>query len=72
MPNVRFDDGLAAIVSSDPWEAVAKGLGFTEGPVWLPDGSLLFSDTLNDTMHRWRDGELSVYRRPAGGRVKQG
>ncbi len=67
MPNVRFDDGLATIISSNAWETVAEGLGFTEGPVWLPDGSLLFSDTLNDTMHRWRAGELSVYRQPAGG-----
>lgn len=67
MPNVRFDDGLAALVSSEPWETVAEGLGFTEGPVWLPDGELLFSDIPNSRIHRWRDGALSVYREPSGG-----
>jgi sugar lactone lactonase YvrE len=67
MPNVRFDDGLAALVSSEPWATVAEGLGFTEGPLWLPDGSLLFSDTPGNRIYRWRDGVLSVYREPAGG-----
>ena len=67
MPNVRFDSGLSALVSSEPWEPIAEGLGFVEGPVWLPDGSLLFSDTLNDRIHRWRNGVLSVHRAPAGG-----
>jgi hypothetical protein len=32
MPNVRFDDGLAALVSDPPWEPIAEGLGFVEGP----------------------------------------
>lgn len=67
MPNVRFDDGLAALVSSEPWETVAEGLGFTEGPVWLPDGSLLFSDIPNSRIHRWHAGALGVYREPSGG-----
>ncbi len=67
MPNVRFDDGLAALVPDAPWELIAEGLGFVEGPVWLPDGSLLFSDTLNDRVHRWRDGDLTVHLKPAGG-----
>ncbi len=67
MPPVRFDNGLSALVSSEPWEPIAEGLGFVEGPMWLPDGSLLFSDTLNNRMHRWRDGVLSVHREDAGG-----
>jgi gluconolactonase len=67
MPSVRFDDGLAALVSSEPWETVAEGLGFTEGPVWLPDGSLLFSDIPNSRIHRWHAGALGVYREPSGG-----
>jgi gluconolactonase len=67
MPDVRFDNGLSALVSSEPWEPIAEGLGFVEGPVWLPDGSLLFSDTLDNRIHRWRDGVLSVHREDAGG-----
>lgn len=66
MPNVRFDDGLSAIVRDQPWDLVAQDLGFTEGPVWLPDGQLLFSDIPNSRIHRWRDGELGVYREPSG------
>jgi sugar lactone lactonase YvrE len=66
MPNVRFDAGLRAIVSTGEWRVVAEGLGFAEGPVWHPDGSLLFSDIPNSRIHRVRDGELSTYREPSG------
>jgi gluconolactonase len=66
MPAIRHDDGLSAITPPDQWETVAEGLGFTEGPVWLPDVGLLFSDIPNSRIHRWRDSELSVYREPSG------
>ena len=64
--NVRFDDGLAAIVAGAEWETIAERFGFTEGPVWHRRGSLLFSDIPNSRIHHWRDGELSVYREPSG------
>ena len=63
---IRFDDGLSAIAGNREWEAVAEGFGFTEGPVWHRRGFLLFSDIPNDRIHRWRDGETSVYREPSG------
>lgn len=66
MPPVRFDDGLAAIIEPAPWALVADGLDFTEGPVWHPDGYLLFSDIPADRIYRWRDGALGVYREPSG------
>ena len=66
MPDVRFDDGLRALVGSEPWQPVAENLGFTEGPVWHPDGHLLFSDIPNSRIHRWRGGRLDVYREPSG------
>jgi len=62
MPNVRFDNGLAAIVSAAEWETVADGLGFTEGPLWHPDGYLIFSDTTGGRICAVRDGALSTYR----------
>ena len=34
-------------------EQVATGFGFTEGPVWHPDGYLLFSDIPRSTRYRW-------------------
>jgi gluconolactonase len=66
MPAVRFDDGLGALVGDTPWEVVAQDLGFTEGPLWHPDGCLLFSDIPNSRIHRWRSGSLDVYREPSG------
>ncbi len=62
MPDVRFDNGLAAITPPDAWELVAEGLGFTEGPLWHPDGSLLFSDTPGGRICQVRDGALATYR----------
>jgi sugar lactone lactonase YvrE len=66
MPDVRFDDGLGALVSTDPWEVVAADLGFVEGPVWLPDRRLLFSDIPNSRIRQWRDGVLAIYRELSG------
>lgn len=48
-------------------EKLAGGFTFTEGPVWLPDGSLLFSEPDRNRIHRWSpDGLVSVYRAPSG------
>jgi len=48
-------------------EKVAEGFGFTEGPVWLRDGSLLFSDIPNNTIYRWTpDGKVTIFRKPSG------
>ncbi|MEX0750649.1 MAG: SMP-30/gluconolactonase/LRE family protein [Dehalococcoidia bacterium] len=63
---VRTDAGLGKLVEGDHWTPVAQNLGFTEGPVWHPDGSLLFSDIPNDRVHRLRGGALDVYREPSG------
>lgn len=66
MSIVRLDAGLGAIVDGDHWTPVAQNLGFTEGPVWHPDGYLLFSDIPNDRIHRSQGGALDVYREPSG------
>ncbi len=48
-------------------EKVADGFRFTEGPVWHPEGYLVFSDIPADTVYRWSPGgEASVVRHPAG------
>src|SRR5690606_1467241 len=38
-------------------ELIADGHMFTEGPLWHPDGFLLFSDIPADTVFRWKEGE---------------
>lgn len=47
-----------------------RGLGqvaFTEGPVWHPDGSVYFTDVLNNRiMRRDASGTIRVFRQPSG------
>ena len=66
MSIVRFDDGLSELLAEGDWATVAEGFGFTEGPVWLPGGSLLFSDIPNSRIHEWSNGQVTVYREPSG------
>ena len=35
---------------------IAEGFQFTEGPVWHPDGYLLFSDIPAGTIYRYAPG----------------
>jgi gluconolactonase len=59
-------DGLANLVEPGAAvERVAKDCIFTEGPVWLPDGFLLFSDIPASRLLRWHPEEgQSVVREP--------
>jgi gluconolactonase len=48
-------------------ETLAGGFGFIEGPLWHPDGYLLFSDIPGDAIHRWDDKQgISTFRSPSG------
>jgi len=64
----RVDPGLDRIVPRDARiEKLADGFLFTEGPVWHPDGYLLFSDPNANTIYRWSEAEgVSVYRAKSG------
>lgn len=53
----------AETLTTGPVETVAEGFKFTEGPVWLPGGPLIFSDIPADTIYR---ADKTVYRRPSG------
>jgi gluconolactonase len=47
-------------------EQVATGFMFTEGPIWMPDGSLHFSDMPGDKRRRWHPEEgVSILRDPS-------
>jgi gluconolactonase len=47
-------------------EQVATGFTFTEGPIWMPDGSLHFSDMPADKRRRWHPDEgVEVLRDPS-------
>ena len=49
-------------------ERIATGFAFTEGPVWMPGGYLLFGDLPNNVIRRWdpRTGLVSVVRERSG------
>jgi gluconolactonase len=48
-------------------EKLAGGFSFIEGPVWNPDGYVLFTDINTDRIHRWSAAEgLTLFRRPSG------
>ena len=38
------DAGLSGLIEGDRLDTLAEGFEFTEGPLWLPDGSILFQD----------------------------
>ncbi len=64
----RLDPAIDAIVPRDARiEHLAKGFTFTEGPVWAPEGYLLFSDPNDNVIYRWNpDGHVTVFRTKSG------
>ena len=64
----RVDPALDNLVAPDARiEKLAGGFTFTEGPVWLKDGSVLFSDIPNNAIMKWTPGgQVTVFRKPSG------
>jgi gluconolactonase len=65
---VRLDPAVDRIIPPGArLEKLAGGFQFTEGPVWHPDGYLLFSDPNANTIYRWSpEGSVSVFRTKSG------
>jgi len=65
---VRLDPALDRILPRGATiEKLAGGFQFVEGPVWHPDGYLLFSDPNANTIYRWTaEGSVSVFRTHSG------
>ena len=60
-------DRLAEIVESSEPEKLATGFQFTEGPVWHPDGYLLFVDIRTSRIYRLEPGgEPELFREDSG------
>jgi gluconolactonase len=68
MVSVLRDAGLSELFDADAQlEELATGFQFTEGPLWLPDGSLLFQDIKAERTYRLsRDGVTRVLREQTG------
>ena len=63
MVPILRDAGLSDLVAEGDVETLAGGFQFTEGPLWLPEGALLFQDMKANRTHRiGPDGALGVLR----------
>ena len=66
----RLDPGLDAIVAAQPvLQKAATGPGFkwTEGPVWIPAGYLLFAEIPSNSIRKWvPGGDVSIFMQPSG------
>ena len=61
----QLRNNLSGYLRSD-LEQIATGFLFTEGPVWNPEGFLLFSDMPGNIRRRWAPSEgVTVIREPA-------
>ncbi len=65
----RVDPGLDALLAKDAKiEILAKGLDWSEGPVWSTrDNCLYFSDVPQNVVYRWKEGQgVAPYLKPSG------
>jgi len=67
MAIAAYSGALHDLVDADAEvEQVATGFTFTEGPIWMSDGSLHFSDMPADKRRRWHPDEgVTVLRDPS-------
>ena len=47
-------------------EKLSGGFAFTEGPIWMHEGYLLFSDIPNNAIMKWAPSGVSVFMKPSG------
>ncbi len=64
----RADPALDSILAPEAeLERVAGGFVFTEGPVWSPEGALLFSSPNTNVIYRWHPaGRVTIFRSKSG------
>jgi gluconolactonase len=66
---VRLDPAIDAIVPANPKIfKLAEGFQFTEGPIWVNPGHLLFSDPNANMIYKYSaaDAKLSVFKKNSG------
>ena len=64
----RLDPALDLIVPAHTaLEKVATGFTWTEGPVWIPSGYLMFADIPSNSIRKWTPGDgVSIFMQPSG------
>ncbi|MGK7921152.1 MAG: SMP-30/gluconolactonase/LRE family protein [Trichodesmium sp.] len=68
LTQAKSTENLQEIIGEDSQlEKIAEGFKFTEGPVWHPEGFLLFSDIPANTIYQWQPNQgVKVFRNPSG------
>ncbi len=64
----RLDPAVDGLLPKDAViEKLAEGFNWSEGPVWMPDGYLLFSDVPLNTIFKWESRKgISIFTQPSG------
>jgi gluconolactonase len=64
----RLDPSVNMIVPADAsLEKVATGFTWTEGPLWMPAGYLLFAEITSNSIRKWTPGAgVSIFMQPSG------
>jgi sugar lactone lactonase YvrE len=64
---ITNDRGLTDLLAEREEQVLCGGFAFTEGPIWIADGFLLFSDIPGNAIMRWAPGatEAVPYRTPS-------
>ena len=59
---------LTRLLAQREVDSVAGGYAYGEGPLWHPDGYLLFADSPRDRLHKWDpvSTAVTVFREPSG------
>src|SRR5262245_51128773 len=65
---IEIDAALKELLpASAKIEKLAGGFGFVEGPIWMKEEYILFSDIPNNAIMKWTpDGKVSTFRKPSG------
>ena len=66
---LRVDPSVDALVPKDAViEKIAGGFTFIEGPLWRPNGTLLFSDVVGNVVREWNsaDNKVTEVLKPGG------
>jgi sugar lactone lactonase YvrE len=63
-----FKNTLEEVIGKAKIEKITNGFEFTEGPVWVPDMYLLFSDIPANIIYKWIPdvGSTEIFRKPSG------
>jgi gluconolactonase len=64
----RLDPAVNLLVPANPvLEKVATGYKWTEGPLWIPAGYLLFAEIPSNSIRKWTPGAgASIFLQPSG------